>query len=67
MCFVKKNLSPFYTIFACVDPDPYSEYGSNTDPDPQHWFYEQFFVSYSEMFGYISKTLIFPHKKLFYF
>ena len=34
----------FYPIFTCVDPDPYSqqahkapEYGSNTDPDPQHW------------------------------
>ena len=21
-----------------MDPDPYSEYGSNTDPDPQHWY-----------------------------
>ena len=34
----------FYPIFTCVDPDPYSEYGSRkllntdpiTDPDPQH-------------------------------
>ena len=31
-------LPPFYPIYACVDPDPYSEYGSgsrkflNTDP-----------------------------------
>ena len=28
-------LPPFYPIFACVDP--YSEYGSKTDPDPRHW------------------------------
>ena len=39
-------MPPFYPIFACVVPDPYSEYGSgsrkapkygtNTDPDLQH-------------------------------
>ena len=27
-----------YPIFTYVDPDPYLEYGSNLDTDPQHWF-----------------------------
>ena len=36
------SLPPFYPILACVDPNPYSEYGSgsrkllNADPEPQH-------------------------------
>ena len=36
-------MPPFNPIFACLDPDAYSEYGSrsrkllNTDPDPQHY------------------------------
>ena len=25
----------FYPIFTYVDPDPYSEYGTNLDPGPQ--------------------------------
>ena len=29
----------FKRIFSCVDSDPYSQYGSNLDPDPQHYFY----------------------------
>ena len=38
------QLLPLFYPILCVDPDPYSEYGStkllntnNTDPDPQHW------------------------------
>ena len=32
------HISLFSPIFNCVDsdPDPYSEYGSSLDPDPQH-------------------------------
>ena len=26
-----------YPIFTSVGPDPYSEYGSNLDPDPKQW------------------------------
>ena len=35
------HISLFSPIFNCVDsdPDPYSEYGSSLDPDPQHLFY----------------------------
>ena len=43
-------LPTFNPIFTCVDPNPPSqkgiqmapEYGSNTDPDPQHCFLRKF-------------------------
>ena len=45
MTSILHPLSLIYPLFTCVDPDPYSEcgsesspeYGSNLDPDLQYW------------------------------
>ena len=58
--------SLFYPIFKCVDPDPYSEYGSgsarllNTDPvpGPQHCFHFMFYNEKLEIHSKIIHSVI---------
>ena len=59
---------PIFTIHVWIRIHKATEYGSNTDPDPQHWFkqnFEQRFLPYNFELNYLVFVRFFSRAEMY--